>query len=138
MEFSRKEYWNGLPFPSPGDLPDPGLEPASLTSLALQADSLLLSRTREDLLIIKSMLIKSTVRNPLHRPEWPPSERSPKSKCCRGCTEYGILLHSEWGCTRVQPRWKIVWRLLKKVNRGSMGSSNPTSELKSGEHHNLK
>ena len=34
---SRQEYWNGLPFPSPGDLPDPGIEPASH---ALQADSL--------------------------------------------------------------------------------------------------
>ena len=29
MEFSRHEYWSGLPFPSPGDLPDPGIEPAS-------------------------------------------------------------------------------------------------------------
>ena len=29
MEFSRQEYWNGLPFPSPGDLPDPGIEPRS-------------------------------------------------------------------------------------------------------------
>ena len=28
--FSRQEYWNGLPFPSPGDLPDPGVEPRSL------------------------------------------------------------------------------------------------------------
>ena len=33
--FSRQEYWNGLPFPSPGDLPDPGIEPVSLTSPAL-------------------------------------------------------------------------------------------------------
>ena len=37
MEFSRQEYWNGLPFLSPGDLPDPGMEPGSP---ALQADSL--------------------------------------------------------------------------------------------------
>ena len=37
MEFSRKEYWNGLPFPSPGDLPNPGIEPRSP---ALQADAL--------------------------------------------------------------------------------------------------
>ena len=36
--FSRQEYWSGLPFPSPGDLPDPGIEPQSP---ALQADSLL-------------------------------------------------------------------------------------------------
>ena len=35
--FSRKEYWSGFPFPSPGDLPDPGIEPRSL---ALQADAL--------------------------------------------------------------------------------------------------
>ena len=27
LEFSRQEYWSGLPFPSPGDLPDPGIEP---------------------------------------------------------------------------------------------------------------
>ena len=38
MEFSRQEYWSGLPFPSPGDLPDPGIE---LKSPALQGDTLL-------------------------------------------------------------------------------------------------
>ena len=35
MEFSRQEYWSGLPFPSPGDLPDPGIEQVSLASPAL-------------------------------------------------------------------------------------------------------
>ena len=35
MGFSRQEYWSGLPRPSPGDLPDPGAEPASLKSPAL-------------------------------------------------------------------------------------------------------
>ena len=39
MDFSRQEYWSGLPFPSPGDLPDPGIEPVSLVSPALQVDS---------------------------------------------------------------------------------------------------
>ena len=29
MEFTRQEYWSGLPFPSPGNLPDPGIEPVS-------------------------------------------------------------------------------------------------------------
>ena len=38
MEFSRQEYWSGLPFPSPGDLPDPGIKSRSP---ALQAESLL-------------------------------------------------------------------------------------------------
>ena len=37
MGFSRQEYWSGLPFSSPRDLPDPGIEPGSPT---LQADSL--------------------------------------------------------------------------------------------------
>ena len=38
VEFSRQRYWSGLPFPSLGNLPDPGIEPRSPT---LQADSLL-------------------------------------------------------------------------------------------------
>ena len=38
MGFSRQKYWSGLPFPSPGDLPHPGIE---LESPSLQADSLL-------------------------------------------------------------------------------------------------
>ena len=38
MGFFRQEYWSGLPFPSPGDLPDPGIEPRFP---ALQADALL-------------------------------------------------------------------------------------------------
>ena len=37
MGFSRQEYWSGVPFPSPGDLPDPGIEPRSP---ALEADTL--------------------------------------------------------------------------------------------------
>ena len=41
MGFSRQEYWSGLPFPSPQDLPNPGIKP---TSPALQVDSLPLNR----------------------------------------------------------------------------------------------
>ena len=40
VRLSRQEYWSGYPFPSPGDLPDPGIEPRSSS---LQVDSLLLS-----------------------------------------------------------------------------------------------
>ena len=51
MGFSRQEYWSGLPFPSPGDLPDPGIEPAAPTaSPALQEDSLPLSHQTSHLL----------------------------------------------------------------------------------------
>ena len=35
VEFSRQEYWRGLPFPTPGDLPDPGPEPTSVVSPVL-------------------------------------------------------------------------------------------------------
>ena len=41
MEFSRQDYWSGLPFPSPRDLPDPGNEPVSPAASALQVNSLL-------------------------------------------------------------------------------------------------
>ena len=47
MGFPKQEYWSGLPFPSPGDLPNPGVEPESLT---WQADSSPLSH-QESLLI---------------------------------------------------------------------------------------
>ena len=48
MEFSRQEYWNGLPLPSPGDLPNPGIEPRSL---ALQTHSSTIWATKEALLL---------------------------------------------------------------------------------------
>ena len=38
-EFSRQVYWSGFSFPPPGDLPDPGIEPASPVTPAFQADS---------------------------------------------------------------------------------------------------
>ena len=43
MEFSRQEHWSGLPFPPPGDLSDPGMEPMSPMSPALHSESLPLS-----------------------------------------------------------------------------------------------
>ena len=43
MEFSRQEYWSGLPFPPPGDLPNPGTEPMFLASPAMVGSSLPLS-----------------------------------------------------------------------------------------------
>ena len=47
MEFSRQEYWSGLPFPPPGDLPDPQTESTSLTSLALPGGFFTTSATWE-------------------------------------------------------------------------------------------
>jgi len=49
MGFSRQEYWSGLPCPPPGDLPNPGIEPASLTSPALPGKFLTINTTWEAL-----------------------------------------------------------------------------------------
>ena len=46
MEFSRQEYWRGLPFPSPGDLPHPGVEPGSPASWVQFSSVQSLSRVR--------------------------------------------------------------------------------------------
>ena len=45
MEFSRQEYWSGVPFPSPGDLPHPEMEPASLASPTLAGELFTTSAT---------------------------------------------------------------------------------------------
>ena len=47
MESSRQEYWSEMPFPTPGDLPDPGIEPASLSSPALAGGFFTTSTTWE-------------------------------------------------------------------------------------------
>ena len=47
MGFPRQEYWSRLPFPSPGDLPDPGIELTSLTSPALVGEFFATSTTSE-------------------------------------------------------------------------------------------
>ena len=50
MEFSRQEYWSGLPLPPPGDLPDPGIEHESLVSPALAGEFFTTSATWEALI----------------------------------------------------------------------------------------
>ena len=45
LEFSWQEYWSGVPFPAPGDLPDPWIEPMSLVSPALAGRFLTTSAT---------------------------------------------------------------------------------------------
>ena len=47
IEFSRREYWSGLPFPAPGNLPNPGIESMSLASPALAGGFFTTSTTWE-------------------------------------------------------------------------------------------
>ena len=52
MEVFRQEYWSGLPFPPPGDLPDPGIESASLASPAFAGRFFTTSATCEAPLVV--------------------------------------------------------------------------------------
>ena len=56
MEFSRQEYWSGLQFPSPGDLPDPGIEPGSPE---LQVDSLPTEPPGKSISFVKRVVLHS-------------------------------------------------------------------------------
>ena len=60
MGFSKQEYWSGLPCPSPGDLPNPGIEPASLTSPALAGGFFTTSATWEAYLLYLEKLVTVT------------------------------------------------------------------------------
>ena len=59
MGFSRQEYWSGLPFPPPGDLPNPDIEPASLMSPALVGGFFTTSTTWEAPEICSRRIISS-------------------------------------------------------------------------------
>ena len=50
-----------------------------------------------------------------HLSEWPSFKKSTNNKCCRGYGGKGTLLHCRWEYKLVQPLWRIVWRLLKKL-----------------------
>ena len=54
IEFSKQEYWSGLPFPTPEDLSDPGIEPASLMSSALAGGFFTTGTTWEALMALGS------------------------------------------------------------------------------------
>ena len=87
MEFSRKEYWSGLPFPNPRYFPDPGIEPVS------PASSVLAGRIPLCHLGIPRYHC-TPVKNDCH-------QKSTNNKCWRGYGEKGSLLHCCWECKSV-------------------------------------
>ena len=65
MRFSRPEYWSGLPCPSPGDLPDPGIEQGSPVAPAEQADSLPVVRPRKPKPLRGGQIVAPGLSHPL-------------------------------------------------------------------------
>ena len=61
------------------------------------------------------MQITTTVRYHLILVRMAAIKTSTNNKCWRGCGVKGTLLHCSWGCKLVQPLWRAVWRLLKKL-----------------------
>ena len=66
------------------------------------------------------------------------TKQSTNNKCWKRCGKEGTLLHHWWECKLVQPLWRTIWRLLKKLKIVSTWPSNPTSGFVSRQNYNLK
>ena len=94
MEFSRQEYWSGLPFPSPGDLPDPGIKSRSLT---LQADALPSEPAGKPLIEAEDIIKRCQeytdmlYKNDLHDPD----------------NHYGMITHLEPDILEYEVKWAL-------------------------------
>ena len=89
MGFFRQEYWNGLPFPSPGDLSDPGIQPGSP---ALHADFLLSEPPGKPITIATTQKGSGTSTHPRHLPATatPVTMTIPESNAFQNITCMGI------------------------------------------------
>jgi hypothetical protein len=67
-------------------------------------------------LAIKKMQIKTTLRFYFTAVRMAIIKNTINNKCCWGCGDKGTLIHCLWECKLVQPLWKTLWRLLKKLN----------------------
>ena len=99
LGFSRQDQWSGLPFPSPGDLPDPGIEPESPP---WQVDSLPLSHTAA----AKSLQSCPTLCNPIDGS--PPGSPVPGILQARTLERVAISFSNAW-------QWKVTVKSLSRV-----------------------
>ena len=98
MEFSRQENWSGLPFPSPGDLPDPGIKPESLE---LQVDTSPPEPSGKPLAAAKLLQLCPTLCDPI--------DGSPPGSPVPGILQAGTL---EWVAISFSNAWK--WKVKVK------------------------
>ena len=67
------------------------------------------------MLIIRETQIKTEMRYHVTPVSMVIIKKSTNNKCWRGCGAKGALLHYSWECKLVQPKWRTVWRFLKKL-----------------------
>ena len=145
MGFSRQEYWSGLPFSSPGDLPDPGIEPRSP---ALQADyclsyrktflniiiCLLIYRASQIALVIKNLSVSAW--DARHVDSIPGLERSPGVRngnplpysCLENPMDRGAWWAVVHGAQRVRHNWETEQTHTGKLTPQNKPSS-PTTPV---------
>ena len=120
MRFSRQEWWNGLPFPSLGDLPNPGSKQPNTKTGHRPKRTFVQRRQWPVKRRLGRLLEKCQPKWQrgvcLHPLEWPSSKRSTEIKCCPGWAER-ILLQCGQGCKGVGAcRKETVWRHHERPN----------------------
>ena len=103
MGFSRQEYWSGLPFPPPGDLPDPGIEPPFLISHALAGGLFITSATWKP----SETTELSTKAGSCSGPSW--LQKQTYTQACQLCKRLqGHMCVGAWPLLHGGPAWPVL------------------------------
>jgi len=116
MGFSRQEYWSGLPCPPPGDLPDPGIEPASLMSPASAGGFFTTSTTGETLQCFYPLVVTRVLGVLCQKPRQRPTEifsvisqLTSQGHCCRDRRGQRSPWPRLWPGAHIALSWPLWW-----------------------------